>query len=190
MTFFSQILRSTRFRRLLGDRTGASAIEFALLLPLLFVLLAGSVDIGQALTVQRKITQISSTASEMISMQNSWTPATAQTILTGASSILEPFDKTGLSILLSVVEPDSSGKATVKWSIAYGTKALNAGQASPTDIPADLVDAGVQMVVTHVQYTFETPFSAFCKSFTGLDAYSFERYFFIRPRNSDTINYG
>ena len=78
--------------RLNEDRAGASAIEFVLLLPLLFLLLAGTVDLGQGLSVQRKMNQIASTTAEIVSMQNSWSRSDISTVLSGVSSILEPYD--------------------------------------------------------------------------------------------------
>ena len=59
--------------RLMRDRSGASGVEFALVVPILLFLLAGTVDLGHALTVSRKIDQIASTTGDMISQQGTWT---------------------------------------------------------------------------------------------------------------------
>ncbi|MBP1860045.1 TadE/TadG family type IV pilus assembly protein [Rhizobium herbae] len=182
--FVSRLLR--RFRE---DRAGASAIEFVLLLPFLFLLLAGTVDLGQGLTVQRKMNQIASTTAEIVSMQSSWTHSDISTILSGVSSILEPYDLTGLTILICVVNIDTNNKATVVWSAAYHTTALPAGQASPIDIPKDLREDDTQMIVTRVQYKLETVFSALFERFTGIHGYEYDRHFLTRPRNGNTISY-
>jgi len=176
-------------RRFSEDRAGASAIEFVLLLPLLFLLLAGTVDLGQGLAVQRKMNQIASTSAEMVSMQSSWTRSDISTILSGVSSILEPYDLTGLTVLICVVEIDANNKPAVVWSAAYGATALSAGQASPIDVPDELREKDTQMIVTRVQYKLETVFSALFESFTGVRGYEYDRYFFSRPRNSNTISY-
>lgn len=175
--------------RLNEDRAGASAIEFVLLLPLLFLLLAGTVDLGQGLSVQRKMNQIASTTAEIVSMQNSWSRSDISTVLSGVSSILEPYDLKGLTIVICVVEIDANNKATVVWSAAYDATALPAGQASPIDIPEDLRDDDTQMIVTRVQYKLETVFSALFENFIGVRGYEYDRHFFARPRNSNTIGY-
>ncbi len=176
-------------QRLWWDRTGASAVEFALLLPLLLILLAGLADLGHGLAVRRKVTQMASTSGEMISMQTAWVSSDVSSILSGVSSILQPYDLDNLTILLCVVDIDKKGKATVAWSAAYGTTALSAGQASPTDIPEDLQEEDVQMIVTRVQYKLNTILSGLFESFTGDGAYEYEQYFLTRPRNGDTITY-
>jgi hypothetical protein len=78
---------------------------------------------------------------------------------------------------------------TVAWSAAYGTTALSAGRASPVDIPKDLQEEDVQMIVTRVQYKLNTILSGLFGSFTGDGVYEYEQYFLTRPRNGDTITY-
>jgi len=189
MKFIQLRFSTSLLLRFFQDRTAASAIEFVMLVPFLFLLLAGSVDLGQGLTVKRKVNQIASTSAEIVSMQSSWTRADVSTILSGVSSILEPYDLTGLTVLVCVVEIDDKNKATVVWSAAQGTNALSAGQASPVQIPSDLREKDTQMVVTRVQYQLETIFSGLFENLTGIRGYSYDQHFFSRPRNGNTINY-
>jgi len=177
-------------QRFVRSRSGASGIEFALLLPIMLLLLAGLVDLGQGLTVRRKVAQIASTTSEIIAMQGTWTKASVGTILSGVSSILQPYDVEELTVLLCVVDVANNGKATVNWSAAYGTQPLSAGEMSPVEVPKELQEKNVQMVVTRVQYKLDTIFSGLFKSFTGGGTYEYDQHFYIRPRNGDTITYG
>lgn len=148
-------------RRLTHDRSAASGVEFALVLPILVMLLFGTVDLGHALTVSRKIDEIASSTGDMISQQSSWTKSDVAKLLTGASFILQPYDTTGLTITLTVNDVSSSGSATVNWSAALNTTALNSGTASAIAIPSEIQETDVQVVLTRVQYTLTTPVSAF-----------------------------
>ncbi|WP_028752174.1 TadE/TadG family type IV pilus assembly protein [Rhizobium leucaenae] len=174
---------------LVRDRSGASGVEFALVLPLLVVLLFGAIDLGHALTVSRKMDEIASTTGDMISQQGTWTKADVAKLLTGASFILQPYDTTGLTITVSVNDISSAGSATVNWSAALNTTALTSGTASTITIPSQIQETGVQVVLTRVQYTLTTPVSAFFASITGTNGYTFDRHFFNRPRVGDTITY-
>jgi Flp pilus assembly protein TadG len=189
ISFLAERIGAT-LRHLGKSRDGASAIEFAFLLPLMLLLLAGLVDLGQGLTVRRKINQIASTTSEIIAMQGSWSDQSAASILSGVRSILDPYDSSELKVLLFVVDIDKKGRETVNWSAAHGTEALATGQVSPVEIPDELQEENVQMVVTRVQYKLDTIFSSLFESFTGGGAYEYDQHFFIRPRNGDTISFG
>ncbi|MFK0166341.1 TadE/TadG family type IV pilus assembly protein [Rhizobium sp. NPDC090279] len=179
----------TRLRRLMKDRAGVSGVEFALVLPLLLLLLAASVDLGHALTVSRKIDEIASTTGDVISQQGTWTKSNVAGLLSGMSFILQPYDTTALRITVAVEDVPTNGNATVNWSAAFNTSAPGSGSASAIAVPAKIQEAGVQVVLTRVQYTFTTPLSAFLGSFTGISGYSFDRYFFNRPRTADKIAY-
>ncbi|HEX8045641.1 TadE/TadG family type IV pilus assembly protein [Rhizobium sp.] len=176
-------------RRLARDRSGTSGVEFAIVLPILLLLLVGTVDLGHALTVSRKIDEIASTTGDMISQQGTWTKSDVANILSGASFILQPYDTTGLTITVAVDDISKSGTATVNWSAALNTSALTYGAATPVDVPSQIKEAGVQVVLTRVQYTLTTPVSALFASFTGTNGYSFDRHFFNRPRAGNTITY-
>ncbi|WP_267552276.1 TadE/TadG family type IV pilus assembly protein [Rhizobium rhizogenes] len=176
-------------RRFASNRNGASAVEFALLLPILLLLLAATLDLGHALTVNRKLDQIASTTGDVISQQGTWTKSNVAGLLSGMSFILQPYDTTGLTITVAVEDVSANGNATVNWSAALNTSSLAAGSASPITVPAKIQEGGVQVVLTRVQYKFSTPISAFLGSFTGISGYSFDRYFFNRPRTADTITY-
>ncbi|MBP2448033.1 TadE/TadG family type IV pilus assembly protein [Rhizobium leguminosarum] len=178
-----------RIFHLTRDRTAASGVEFALVLPLLVMLLFGTVDLGHALTVSRKIDEIASTTGDMISQQNTWTTSDVAKFLSGASFILQPYDTTGLTITITVNDISKTGSATVNWSAAFNTTALKSGTASAIEIPSQIQDPGVQVVLTRVQYKLTTPVSAFFSNFTGTNGYSFDQHFFNRPRTSDTITY-
>ncbi|MBB4217841.1 Flp pilus assembly protein TadG [Rhizobium sp. BK212] len=187
LSFFRCTLSA--IRRLTHDRSAASGVEFALVLPILVMLLFGTVDLGHALTVSRKIDEIASSTGDMISQQSSWTKSDVAKLLTGASFILQPYDTTGLTITLTVNDVSSSGSATVNWSAALNTTALNSGTASAITIPSEIQETDVQVVLTRVQYTLTTPVSAFFSNFTGQNGYSFDQHFFNRPRVTDKITY-
>ena len=169
------------------DRRGISAIEFALILPLVLVLLAGTVDVGQALMVDRRMDQIAGTVADLASQQSSWTTSKLDAIITGTASIIEPFGTTNLTIVVAAISIDSSNNQTVAWSRAYKTTAWTAGAKSPVTLSTSVVTSGVQMIVARTTYTVQTPFSSFLRPITGSLSYSFTRTMMSRPRNSDTI---
>jgi Flp pilus assembly protein TadG len=180
-------------KRLLGrclvGRAGTAGVEFALVVPLLLLLFAGTADLGHALTVSRKIDELSSTTGDMISQQSTWTEKDVAKLLTGVSFILQPYSLTDLKITLSVVDIGVGGTATVGWSAALNALPLATGMKSDIPVPAQIQQQGVQVVVTHVRYRLTTPVSKLFSFFTGTNGYNYDRYFFSRPRAANTISY-
>jgi Flp pilus assembly protein TadG len=174
-------------RRLLRDRSGVSAIEFVLLFPILVTMMAGTVDIGQALTVSRKMNQIASTLGDMTSQQSTWKTTDIDAIVAGAATIIDPYSKSGVKIELAILDIDSALKAKVNWSRGYNTPALVKGAASPVAIPTNIAQSGVQLIAVRATYSLQTPFSKLLTPVTGVTSYNYEKTYIMRPRTSETI---
>lgn len=169
------------------DNRGISAVEFAILLPVILLLLAGTVDVGQALMVDRKMNQIASAAADLVAQKASWPGSTLDALLSGTATMIEPYSNANLTILVTIINIDTSKNATVAWSRAYHTTTVAAGSAPPMPLATTITKSGVQMVVTKATYNLRTPFAAFLRPFIGISSYSYTRYGINRPRISDTI---
>jgi len=177
-------------KRFAGDERGVSAIEFVLIFPLLVTMLAGTVDIGQALTVSRKMNQVVSTLGDMTSQQTAWTTTDIDAIVAGTATIIEPFTKTDLKIDLAVLDVDASLSAKVNWARGYNKTALSKSSASPVTIPTNIAQSGVQLIAVKATYSLTTPFSKLLKPITGVTTYNYTKTYIMRPRNGNAITLG
>lgn len=181
----------TDLRRRFGrDERGVSAIEFVLIFPLLVGMLAGTVDIGQALTVSRKMNQVASTLGDIASQKASWTTTDIDAIMAGSASIIEPFNKSDLKIDLAILDVDTSLVAKVSWARGYNKSALVKSDASPVTIPTNIAQSGVQLIAVKATFTLTTPFSKLLQPVTGVTTYNYQKTYIMRPRNGDTITLG
>ncbi len=169
------------------DKSGVSAIEFTLIFPILVGLFAGTVDLGQALMVSRKMNQVVASAADIVSQSPDWKTDEINTLLKGVATIIQPYDVNDLSIKLVVLNVDSKLVATVDWSVSYNGGTYIKGKPSPEELPTDMATAGVQMILVKAEFGFSTPFSGLLESVTGMKKYNYNRYYFMRPRNSDTV---
>lgn len=176
-----------KLKNLAADRCGVSAIEFSLIFPLMAALLAGTVDFGQALMVDRKMNEVVATATNIVAQNSSWTTTAADTMIAGAASIIEPFATSNLKIVVAVVNVTNTGITTVSWSRGYNTSAIATGISSPVSVPANLYESGVQMVVAKATYSLTTPFATFLQPVTGVSTYNYSRTSIDRPRIASTI---
>lgn len=182
-------LRAVR-KRFARDERGVSAIEFVLIFPLLVTMLAGTVDIGQALTVSRKMNQVVSTLGDMTSQQTAWSTTEIDAIVAGTATIIEPFNKSDLKIDLVVLDVNTSLVATVNWGRGYNKTAITKNSASPVTIPTNIAQSGVQLIAVKATYSLTTPFSKLLKPITGVTTYNYQKTYIMRPRNGNAITLG
>jgi Flp pilus assembly protein TadG len=112
-----------------ADATGATAaVEFALVLPFLLLLLMGSIEASSLITVDRRVNVISGTVGDLVAR---WDPkdgaissSTLTDYFTASSSIIFPYETGDLKQVVSFVEIASDGTTKVLWSCAHngGTK--------------------------------------------------------------------
>ena len=173
-----------RFRRAKG---GIAGIEFALMFPILLIVIAASIDLSEALAARRKTTYIASALAGFLADQNHWTKAEVEDLLTAGNLILAPFETDGLKIVLSVLEVSADKKVKVAASYAQGTAALSIGSASPIAISADILTPNVHIVLAQVDYALATPFSTLWPVYAVEDRFEFSAHSVARPRRSDKI---
>ncbi|MDQ0455137.1 TadE/TadG family type IV pilus assembly protein [Rhizobium paknamense] len=162
-------------------------MEFALLVPVMLLLLAGTVDLGEALIVNRKIDKLATTLADVIAQESNWPSSDVDNVITGGTAIVTPFETSNLRIMIGVVHFDSNGNPLVSWTRAYRTDPLKSGTPWPYPLTGAIIDKSNELVAVHVEYNLTTSVSDLAKSFYGNGSYSFVRDAIFRPRISTTI---
>ena len=115
------LLIRNRLKAWLGDERAVAAVEFALVLPLLLALYLGSVEASRLYTADRKVSTLASSMADLVSRQKGVIKlSTLNDYFTAATTVMRPLSTTGLGQVVSLVQINSSGTATVKWSQASG----------------------------------------------------------------------
>jgi Flp pilus assembly protein TadG len=152
MDYLAQYL-VRQFRRLSKDQRGVSAVEFALLLPLMVTLYLGTSEISQGISVDRKVTLTARTVADLVSQVNSINDAGMSDVLNASSSVMVPYTTAPLKVTVSCVTIDANGKATVTWSDTRNGTARAVG--STVTVPATLNIANSTLIWSEVQYTYK-----------------------------------
>jgi Flp pilus assembly protein TadG len=171
-------------RRGLGfarDARGVSAVEFALILPVMLSLYLGGDELGHGLTIARKVTHVSSSLSDLVTQSTKITDHDMTNILNAAASVITPYSTSNLTIVISEYYIDKDGKTvTVQWSDGYHKTGLDAGTPI-TNLPSDLLTAGTYLITADVDYAY-TPTVGYIMTGT----FDIHDQFYLRPRLNDS----
>ena len=164
-------------RRWSGDERGVSAIEFAMLAPVLILFYMGMTEFCQGFMAQKRMGHVSAMVADLIAQEETVTPATVDDIFDIGGLIMKPFPTTTLQQRVSSVSR-TSGAARVDWSRGDGMTARGVG--STMTLPADLIEDGESVIVAEVTYDYD---SAADYLMPGLTRFSHTYY--LRPRTVD-----
>jgi len=148
----SPLALSQRLVRLARDQRGVTAVEFAMLLPLMLTLYLGSVEISQGVAIDRKVTLTARTIADLASQSTTLSTADMSNILGAASSVIAPYDASQLRVTVSQIKIDSNGNATISWSNTQGGTAHGVG--SGVTLPAALNTANTWLIWGEASYSY------------------------------------
>jgi Flp pilus assembly protein TadG len=140
------------FARFAGDRRGVSAVEFALLLPVMIPLYLGTVEFSQGFDMSRKVTLIAGTVANVTAQNTTLTTAAVANILNASTAIISPYSASGLTATVSCISINAKGQATVAWSATLNGTALSAG--STVTVPSGLAVPSSQLIFSQVSYPY------------------------------------
>lgn len=150
-----------RLADLASDSRGASAVEFAILLPFMLTLYVGGVEVSQAVSIDRKVTIIARTVADLTSQNSTITTAQMNNILNASSAVVAPYAGANMTVTVSQVNIDKNGNPTIGWSCAFQGTARPAAQAVPLCtssktgcIPQSLIVNGTSLIWGETQYTY------------------------------------
>ena len=151
--------------RLGVDERAVAAVEFALLLPLMLTIYIGSVEVSQALTVDRRVVLLARTLGDLTTQYSSMVAADLTTVVGAGSAVMAPMPIADARIRITSVAISGSGsadptvpnKATVCWSFQQNWTALAKGATlTVQDLPTALRgDVGTSIVMAEVRYPYK-----------------------------------
>lgn len=173
------------FRRLARDRRGVSAVEFALIGPIMIACYFALAELSGAMMAERKASHVCSAVGDLVAQVSTINDAGLADVFAAASTIMKPMALSPLSIRVTSVSADATGKTTVVWSKIYGTglSALPAGQT--VTVPAGLLAANETIIMSEAAYPYTSPVSQMIPH--GIN---FTEIFYLRPRTSDQVTWG
>lgn len=131
------------------DRRGVSAIEFALVAPLMVALYLGCVELSDGIAVDRKVSLTAAALANLTSESTALSSSDMTNIFNAASAIIQPYSAGNMKMTVSCLNIDANKNVTTKW-----TATSNGGVGGATSVPADLTVASTQLILAQVSYAY------------------------------------
>lgn len=159
---------------------GVSAVEFALVLPVMLATFFGISEVANYVLAARKAANAASTAADLVAQDTAITNDEMSDIMNSLSIVLLPFNPAQAQIRISEVDADNNGVTTVAWSDARRTSPRTPG--SPITVPSGVVPNGQGVILAEISFTYQTLFGMYLN-----DGMTVSDKFYLKPRRSTKV---
>lgn len=187
-----------RARRFPRDRGGLAALEFALLVPLLFALYFLTMEVAQAIEANRKVNRIGGMVGDLVTQQMNIPMAELEGIMRIGEATMQPYNRSQPNIVVTAIEitDEPTPEARVVWSrqLAGGSFGAGPEPGTLTTVPPALRIRGSFLIRAESSLAYEPVITwvASAKDALGLasafDGIAMAETFHLRPRMSRTIS--
>ena len=169
------------WHRFWGDRGGVAAIEAAILLPAVAMAYLAMVNLAQMAMINRKVTQLTSTLSDLTARLQTIPTAEITNIFKAGETIMLPYDSAKVKMMIASIVIDANGIGRVCWASGYNGAAVPA-RGETVALPSSAKVANTSVIMARASYDFVPPI--------GKDAFTFianatlgDNPIYSRPRN-------
>jgi Flp pilus assembly protein TadG len=173
-------LKTRRLTEFVSDKRGVSAVEFAMVLPLMLTLFLGGVEVSQGISIDRKVTLTARTVADLVAQVSSIDTTGINAALGAATAIMAPFPDKDVKVTVSVVDIDANGNAKIKWSSSKNGTARAVG--SGVTLPAALKIPSTSLVWGEAAYLYQPSIG-----YVVTGSMNLTDQIYMRPRLSETV---
>ncbi|EJN14933.1 Flp pilus assembly protein TadG [Bradyrhizobium sp. YR681] len=183
MQAIAKFWRATRLSayEFLADGRGLAATEFAVIVPLMLVMFFGTVEFSSAVAIDRKVTLMARTLSDLTSQSTSVGDTDMTNFFAASTGIMTPYATATVSATITELYVDPSTLlAHVQWSKGSVPRT----QKSLVTIPTTLAIGGTYLIFSEVSYTYTPSVGYVLKNAITLSDVAY-----TRPRQSTCVYY-
>ncbi|ESQ84651.1 hypothetical protein AEAC466_06260 [Asticcacaulis sp. AC466] len=173
-------------RKFARDNGGVSAIEFALVAPILVAAYLGLAELTLGMMASRRASHLAATIGDLAAQSETLTTDNISDLWQiGKSMLPDAASGTSLKMRLTSVTMDATNHAIVNWSVSSQESAYphNKKGAQITAITTTQIAAGESLVMTEIQYDYTSPLGGFFVP-TGTQ---FKDVFYHHPRSGTAV---
>src|ERR1700716_2819499 len=167
---------------LLRSNSGIAATEFAVIVPVRLVMFFGMVEFSSGVAVDRKVTLMARTLSDLTSQSISVDGTALNNFFAASTGIMTPYSPTPTKSTITELWVDPSTlKARVQWSQGTAPRATS----STVTIPTALAVGGTYLIFSEVSYLYK-PTIGYVMAKAGVNLSDVA---YMRPRQATCVIY-
>lgn len=148
-----------------GNKSGIAAIEFALIFPMMMLLFFGTVEIGDTLYANRKVSNAANVFADLASQEQYLTHTELSGMYTAVTEIIEPYGIDDAEMWIAGITIDANKKPIIDWSIDHEMNEKFTRGTIFKAIPnkdlrlkgnAQIIHPGQSIIVTYIEYDFKS----------------------------------
>lgn len=168
--------------RLGQDKRGVSAVEFALLAPVMILIYFGLSELSQGFIAQKRTAHAASIITDLVAQTDVVKKSELADVFGLGALSMAPFPTGSMSQRITSVTRDQKGDVRVDWSQSQGP-ALPAltKKAIVVRFPIELLEKGESAVMGETSYDYTSPVQYVLPKVT------LKGQFYLRPRRVNTV---
>lgn len=181
--FLSSLNPQTRWRGIKGlwyNEKGVSAVEFALIAPVMVLIYFGCIELSLLMQADRRVTSTASSLGDLTARLVTVTDADMQDLYNAATVLMAPYPAGSARMRITSVVDSGDGQTRVDWSDGFNMTPY--ANNTVITIPAGLVASPGSVIVAEVEFDYESSVGMV------LDASrTVKDTFYLRPRRVSSI---
>lgn len=182
-SFLAPLTRRTRWRGIEGlwyNEKGVSAVEFALIAPVLVLVYFGCIELSLLMRADRRVTATAASLGDLTARLISVSDQDMQELYNAANVMMQPYSANVARMRITSVVDNGDGQTRVAWSDGFNIDPYTAN--TTITVPAGLVPSPGSVIVSEVEYDYESRVGFV------LDASrTVKDVFYLRPRRVTSI---
>jgi Flp pilus assembly protein TadG len=162
------------------NEDGVSAVEFALIAPILIFIYLGAVELSLLMRVDRRVTSTTASLGDLTARLATVTDDDMKEMFAAAEVMMQPYEAQSATMRITSIVDNGDGKPVVAWSDSYKMAAYAKG--ATVTVPAGVISSPGSIILSEVVFEYDSKIGGFINTTKTIDDE-----FYLRPRRVDEI---
>lgn len=159
---------------------GNAALEFAIIAPMMIMLLFGSVDLLDVLNTNKRVQNVTSSLADVVSRDTEVSDAEITGLWAAIDVLMYPSGGDAVNVRVSSIDIESASIARVVWSEGHGMEARQPG-TTVDNLPAAMMNPGTSLILSEAAYAYDSPLGFLLEDGVTLEHQAYRRSRLVDP---------